>query len=83
MNCKRVAEVIFLYVDDEQMEANLKDPFRQHLERCPPCKQRAVFIRRLFVVFRTRCTRYAAPPRLRKRILSSLPHRNHSPQASE
>ena len=76
MNCERAAEVIFLYVDDEQMEEDLKDPFRQHLERCPYCKQRAVFIRKLFIVFRARCIRHAAPPGLRRRILTSLRHGN-------
>lgn len=78
MNCKRAAEVIFLYVDDDQLDDQLKDPFQQHLERCPHCKRRAVFIRKLFVVFRTRCTRYHAPSRLRQRILTSLPHRSSS-----
>lgn len=78
MNCKRAAEVIFLYVDDDQLDDHLKDPFQQHLERCPECKRRAVFIRKLIVVFRTRCTRYHAPSRLRRRILTSLPHRSSS-----
>jgi len=76
MNCKRAAEVIFLYIDDDQIEDELKDPFQRHLEHCPHCKQRAVFIRRLFVVFRSRCTRHSAPSRLRERILTSLPHRH-------
>lgn len=76
MNCKRAAEVIFLYVDGDQIEDDLKHPFQEHLERCPGCKKRAVFIRRLFVVFRSRCTRYSAPSRLRERILTSLPHRS-------
>lgn len=78
MNCKRAAEVIFLYVDDDQLEHTLKDPFQEHLERCPRCKRRAVFIRKLFVVFRSRCTRYHAPSRLRQRILTSFPHRGSS-----
>ena len=76
MNCQRAAEVIFLYVDDEQMEEDLKELFQRHLERCPRCNQRAVFIRKLFVVFRSRCTRHVAPPRLRQRILTSLRHEN-------
>jgi anti-sigma factor (TIGR02949 family) len=80
MNCKRAAEVIFLFVDEDQLDDGLKDPFRQHLEHCPQCKRRAVFIRKLFVVFRTRCVRYHAPTRLRQRILTSLPHRSSSLQ---
>lgn len=75
MNCDRAAEVIFLYVDDDPMGEDLGE-LQLHLERCPPCKQRAVFIQKLFVVFRSRCTRYTAPPRLRQRILTSLRHEN-------
>lgn len=80
MNCQRFLKVIFLVVDNE-LEDDLLDPFQRHLDDCPECKQRAYFTRRLILVFRRRCARHAAPPSLRQRILTSLPHRHDSPGA--
>lgn len=76
MNCKRFSEVIFLFVDNE-MQDDLLDSFQRHLEDCPGCKQKTLFTRRFLIVFRQRCARHSAPPSLRRRILTSLPHRNH------
>lgn len=74
MNCKRAAEVIFLFVDNEMGE-DLLDPFRRHLDDCPCCKQKTYYTRKVLLVVRERCIRHHAPPRLRQRILTSLPHR--------
>lgn len=77
MNCKRAAEIIFLYIDENELGGDLDD-LQAHLERCPPCQQRALFIRKLLVTFRQRCNRHPAPSELRQRILTSLPHRSLS-----
>lgn len=77
MDCQRAAQIIFLHVDDE-IDEDLRDPFEEHLDGCPHCKQRAVFFAKLLIVFRQRCTRHSAPSGLRQRILTSFPHRGPS-----
>ncbi len=74
MNCKRVSEVLFLFCDDE-MEEDLRDPFRAHTDGCPACARRLDYTRRLLLLVQQCCQREAAPERLRLRILASLPHR--------
>jgi mycothiol system anti-sigma-R factor len=66
--------VIFLFFDNEMDEEQLT-PFEEHVRTCPRCSQRIDYTRKLLLLFRHRCIRCAAPRRLRRRILVSLPHR--------
>jgi len=74
MDCKRVNQMIFLFFDDE-MEEGDRPTFEEHLDRCPRCAQQLDYTRKLLLLFRRRCVRCEAPPRLHRRILISLPHR--------
>lgn len=74
MNCTRVKEVIFLYTDNE-MEEELLVSFREHLVLCPHCARKIEYTERMLKVLRKGCTRTPAPESLRRRILTSLPHR--------
>lgn len=74
MDCRQCSEVVFLYVDRE-LAADMEGPFRHHLAHCPNCASNVNHVQRLLVVVRERCCRHEAPPRLRMRILTSLPHR--------
>ncbi len=74
MDCEEVSKVLFLFVDNE-MEEDLLILFRAHMERCSGCADRIVYTRKLLLVVRERCVRCAAPHTLRRRILTSLPHR--------
>lgn len=74
MNCRRVREVIFLYTDNEA-EEEIQIEVRQHLHVCPACARRLDYTRRLLALLKSGCARDSAPARLRRRILTSLPHR--------
>ncbi|MDX1384397.1 MAG: zf-HC2 domain-containing protein [Thermoanaerobaculia bacterium] len=74
MDCHKVREIVFLYTDNE-MEEELRITFCRHLELCPRCARRIEAAQRLLELVRQRCSRAVAPPRLRRRILTSLPHR--------
>ncbi len=74
MNCRKVREVVFLYTDNE-MEEELLISFREHMDNCPPCAKALNRTERLLLLVRKRCSRAAAPKRLRERILTSFPHR--------
>jgi len=71
MDCKRVYEVMYMFIDDE-MDDELVPTFRSHVDGCPPCARRMDFTRRLLLTVRERCVRHSAPERLRSRILVSL-----------
>lgn len=75
MDCKRAAEAIFLFFDNE-MDDDLLSPFQEHVSRCGLCAHRMDYTRKVLLLVREHCIRRAAPPRLRLRILTSLPHRN-------
>lgn len=75
MDCKRFREVVFLFIDDEMGE-ELREPFHQHLECCPPCLHHATYAKKFIFLIRERCVRRAASAALRERILASLPHRS-------
>jgi len=74
MDCKKATEVLFLFFDNEMEEAQ-RGPFQEHLSHCPLCAHRLAYTRKLLILVRSRCVRQLAPPRLRSRILASLPHR--------
>ncbi len=74
MDCEEVSKVLFLFVDNE-MEADLLVLFRAHMERCPGCADKIHYTRKLLLVVRERCVRCSAPHALKRRILTSLPHR--------
>lgn len=74
MDCRKVSEIAFLYIDNE-MESDLAKPFQDHLSHCPCCASQVDHRRKLVILVRQRCVRQQAPQRLRVRILTSLPHR--------
>lgn len=74
MECREVREVVFLYTDNEMGE-ELLISFRHHVAHCPRCAARIVRAETLVRVVRQRCSRAAAPERLRTRILTRSPHR--------
>ncbi len=74
MKCSSVQEVIFLYTDNE-LEEEICVSLRRHVELCPECAREVAYKERLLQLLRQRCTRATAPSRLRRRILTSLPHR--------
>jgi mycothiol system anti-sigma-R factor len=76
MNCTRVKEIIFLYTDNE-MEEELLVSFREHLVLCPGCARQIKYTQRMLTVLRKGCSRTPAPESLRRRILTSLPHRRN------
>jgi mycothiol system anti-sigma-R factor len=78
MDCKEVNEAAFLFVDNE-MEAELLTPFRDHMAQCPGCAQKVDYTRKLLWLVRQRCVRCTASHDLRIRILTSLPHRRPIP----
>jgi|CXWL01.1.fsa_nt_gi anti-sigma factor (TIGR02949 family) len=76
MDCETVRQILFLYADNE-MDQELCSSFAAHIGSCPECQREVSRACRLVMVVRTscRCLRLSAPPRLRVRILKSLPHR--------
>jgi len=74
MDCKRVSQVIFLYVDNEMGE-ELHVAFEEHMSDCPHCAQRIEYTQRWLTLVKSRCLRVRAPESLRRRILTSLRHR--------
>ncbi len=74
MDCKQVAETLFLFFDNE-LDEGLEQPFRAHLEHCPCCARQHDHTRRVLILVRQHCVRATAPQHLRVRILTSLPHR--------
>lgn len=71
MDCKRVREAMFLFIDNEMGDDDA-GPFKAHMDACPHCAQRLGFTRKFLVLVRERCVRHSAPRRLRQRILVSL-----------
>lgn len=78
MNCRKVQEVVFLYTDNEMGEELLVS-FRRHMDLCPHCAQYIQQAEQLITLVRKRCGRAEAPARLRRRILTSFPHRRDHP----
>jgi mycothiol system anti-sigma-R factor len=77
MDCKEVGDVIFLFFDNELDDSSLSE-FQEHVQICGHCSHRIDYTRKLMLILRRRCVRCAAPRRLRRRILISLPHRRGS-----
>jgi mycothiol system anti-sigma-R factor len=71
MDCQRASEIMFLFLDDE-MDEDAKAPFQHHLDECGPCACRVAYTRKLLLLIRQRCARYAAPKDLRRRIQVTL-----------
>lgn len=74
MDCKRLKEVIFLFIDNE-LDDDQVPRLQAHLARCGECSRRVEHVRKFLIVVRERCVRCGAPESLRVRILTSLPHR--------
>jgi mycothiol system anti-sigma-R factor len=75
MECQRVREAMYRVTENE-LDAELIPPFREHLTLCPPCDHHFAYVAKLLEVVRCRCSRYSAPSTLRIRILASFPHRD-------
>jgi len=75
MDCKQVKEeLVFLFIDNE-MGQEILIAYHEHISHCPHCAQELRYTRRLIATVRRTSQRQPAPDRLRKRILSSMPHR--------
>lgn len=74
MDCKKIKELVFVYVDEE-MGQELLIAFRSHVAKCPHCAQEVEYVERFITVLRHRCQRRAAPAHLRDRIVARLAHR--------
>jgi mycothiol system anti-sigma-R factor len=74
MECQRVREAIYR-VSDNERDAELLAPLREHLSLCPGCAHHFDYVSKLLALVRDRCCREAAPATLRVRILASFPHR--------
>lgn len=74
MDCERVRKTIFLFIDQELGEDEYGS-VEKHLGKCPHCGQTVQYMRKFLLVVRERCVRHAASTTLRRRILTSLPHR--------
>jgi mycothiol system anti-sigma-R factor len=74
MDCRKVREVVFLYTDNEMGE-ELLISFRRHTDICPRCAQLVQKAQKVVMLVRKRCVRTSAPAGLRRRILTSFPHR--------
>jgi len=79
MDCRKIREeLVFLYVDDDEMGQELLVAFHRHVSDCPHCAQKAQLTRRLLTIVRERTERRRAPGHLRLKILANLPHRRTS-----
>ncbi len=74
MDCNRVKETIYQFLDNEMGEEEVVR-FEDHLAHCPRCARRRDFTTRWLVLVRRRTVRHCAPANLRARILRSLPTR--------
>lgn len=74
MDCKRVRKTIFLFIDEE-LGDDERGSVEKHLSRCSNCDQTVRYMKRFLLVVRERCVRHVASTTLRRRILTSLPHR--------
>lgn len=78
VDCKKIREWVFLYVDHEMREEMLLT-FRQHISECPHCAKTKLCTETILTIVRKRAVRQRAPGELKKRILASLPHRRVIP----
>jgi mycothiol system anti-sigma-R factor len=78
MDCKEVSAALFLFFDNE-LEEEMRTPFRDHVGQCGDCSKRVDYTRKLLLIVRERTIRCCAPDRLRLRILTNLPHRRTVP----
>jgi mycothiol system anti-sigma-R factor len=74
MECHRVREAMY-WVSDNELDAELLPPFRDHLPLCPHCAHYYAYVSKLLALVRGCSCRYSAPSTLRIRILASLPPR--------
>jgi mycothiol system anti-sigma-R factor len=74
VDCKKIREWVFLYVDHEMREEMLV-AFTQHISECPHCAKTKQHTETLLTIVRKRAVRQRAPGELRKKILAGLPHR--------
>ncbi|MEM7048264.1 MAG: zf-HC2 domain-containing protein [Acidobacteriota bacterium] len=74
LSCQRVAEMIYLFFDNE-MDGDLRVSFEEHIDYCAPCAEQVQYTRRVLLTVRRRCVRRCAPRSLRDRILERMEHR--------
>jgi predicted anti-sigma-YlaC factor YlaD len=71
MGCNGNRRLLFLWVDRERAPLPRK-PFERHLEICPDCRQRALEVERIVLMFRAKCSRREVPAGLADRIRGLL-----------
>ena len=74
LDCARLEQVLYL-AEDACLDRALLGAFRQHLDLCPTCRERARVSTRVVRLVRERSVRAAAPTELRVRILRAFAHR--------
>ncbi|HVS02268.1 MAG TPA: hypothetical protein VMT16_05820 [Thermoanaerobaculia bacterium] len=77
MDCQQVRATMYM-VNDEEAEAELLAPFREHIGFCSQCAHHFDYLTKLLVLVRERCSRYPAPKTLKVRILDGFPHRREA-----
>jgi anti-sigma factor (TIGR02949 family) len=71
MDCSQTPDAIYLCFDQE-MEAEQRALFEQHLEACPPCARRNSLTARWLRLLRQRTVRLCASAELRHKILEAM-----------
>jgi mycothiol system anti-sigma-R factor len=69
--CRKILELIELYLDDE-LESSMRLEIHRHLEVCTPCTDHSEFQRRLKEILRAKCGCGELPAELVERIRASL-----------
>ncbi len=80
MDCKKVAELLPAYIDQELGVPALTE-IDAHLQDCPECRQTHAAQRDLGARIRTQASYFAAPPHLAARLRASLPAGDVAPAA--
>lgn len=71
MDCEKVRQEIFLYIDKE-MDEEAQAWVSAHLSRCGDCSRHIRYTIKMLMLVRQRCSRRSAPDGLRSRILERL-----------
>lgn len=71
MDCNEVLIQVELYLDQEMTDVNCEE-FKQHLDDCSPCMDRAEFQQGLRLIIAKKCKCEDIPTDLAQKILASL-----------
>ncbi|MDB5813037.1 MAG: zinc-finger family protein [Rhodocyclales bacterium] len=75
MDCKKVAELLPAYIDQELGVGELMG-IDEHLQNCPDCRREHAAQRDLGAQIKARASYFTAPPHLEARLRASLPKSN-------